>query len=104
MNPVSLWGKPYASPLGPGPLDGLPPGVRSVIQSIAQKHNIPVYDVMSQSRLRPIVRCRWEIWSILKDEGRSYPRVGGFFHKDHTTVLYGVTRHRALQPRLEAAE
>ncbi len=106
MTPLSLWGKPYEAPPASGPLAGLPPQVRTIISTIASKHEITLDEVMSRKNsTRPVTRCRFEIWAILIDAGRSYPRVGRFFHMDHSTIHHGVRRYRELHPRrLEAAE
>jgi chromosomal replication initiation ATPase DnaA len=67
---------------------------------VAENHNLTVKDLKGQSRLRPIVAARQEAMWLMAEEIRpsGTPRytnaqIGGWFNRDHTTVIHGRRAH-----------
>lgn len=87
--------------LFPAVLDGpLPKGndfMRLIVRQVAARHRMSVAEIMGVSRLAPIATARIEAYALIQASGRfSYPRIGEFFNRDHTTILHGVKKYRAL--------
>ena len=70
--------------------------MRTIVSEVAEKHNIPVRYLFHDRRAKPIVHARQEaMWRCAEETGYSYPRIGAFFGRDHTTVIYSVKTHAA---------
>jgi chromosomal replication initiator protein len=55
------------------------------------KHKVTRQDIMSHRRQAPIVKARQEAMYLIKNNTAwSYPQIGRYFGKDHTTVLHAV--------------
>lgn len=65
-----------------------------ILADVAQRHGIPIADIKSRSRLRPIVHARQEAMALMRDEGRSLTQIGLFLDRDHTSVIWGDRAHR----------
>jgi hypothetical protein len=53
-------------------------------------------DVMGQSRMPHILKVRWAVWHVLRNDLQwSCPRIGKAFGKDRTTVDNGLMRAKA---------
>lgn len=77
----------------------VPPRVSSLIREICSQYGVTVNDVMGRDQDEVVVSVRHEIWRTLREEvvfadGRppSWPRIGGWFARDHTTIMSGVKR------------
>lgn len=70
--------------------------VMAVIGSIATKHGVTVGEILSRRQTRKVARARWEAAYVLRHtpgpNGRypSYPQLGRWFGRDHTSVIHGV--------------
>ena len=73
-----------------------------VINRICFKHGVlwcEVYDHDRSSKLTPVKR---EIIVFLRDEeGMSFPQIGAFMDRDHSTVMYN---YRIEKKRLESVQ
>jgi len=84
-------------------MDGKPYRIRSIILDVCRKHGVDPNDVMTASRMRPIVNCRneiaWEIRNICAADGNpifSFPQIGKYLGgRDHTTIIHAIRRHEA---------
>ena len=78
-------------------LNFLPDWVRSIIIQSARKHHVLVYDIMSPTRMAEVVRARNEAIYRIKAArpSLSAPRIGIWFGRDHTTILYAISRHQS---------
>ncbi len=82
-----------------------PDRVKSVTARHCEEAGVRIEDVLSSTRKKRIARVRWAIWSELRALRRSsgaiiysYPQLGRYFHRDHSTILYGVRRFNGLDP------
>lgn len=80
----------------------LPPKVKAIVEEVCAERRIKRQGaVFGRGRKKPIAWVRHEIWwrlRQLEDRGGrpiSYPRIGMWFDRDHTTVLAGVREHEA---------
>lgn len=71
-----------------------------IVAEASRRRRIPVEAIMGRSTLREIAHARheamWVCWNVFLSDGRrrwSLPRIGRFFGRDHTTVLFGVRAH-----------
>ena len=61
---------------------------------ITKTYGVKRADIIGRSRRAHIVKARYALFSIMRRLGMSYPQIGGLCGFDHTTVIYGVARHR----------
>lgn len=59
---------------------------------IALRHGITRDDILSRKKSRHIVEARNHCFWHFRQSGKSYPQIGRFFNRDHTTVLHGVRK------------
>jgi hypothetical protein len=106
--PVEVW--PDQAPLAfyDGFVPSEPPvppkkTLKAITLEVARKHRMPVKDILSSRRSRPIVAARHEVfWRCWKETALSLPQIGRLLGgKDHTTVLHGLRKH---EERMKEAE
>lgn len=73
--------------------------MNSVIMRISRARDVPPLLVAGHCRMKDVVAARYEVFSVLNASGLSIERIGKAFGKDHTTVLYGIRRHRGMSSR-----
>jgi hypothetical protein len=62
----------------------------SVIEAVSEITGIPVHQIKSRKRTRPIADARKFVYFIMCRRGdMGYSRLGSLMELDHTTVLYG---------------
>jgi hypothetical protein len=103
-----------APPVGPSPpatpddeadgtaLMGPRPSLKAILFAVSAAFRVPVVDILSHRRSRPICEARHAAFRIARDLtlltlpqiGR---RIGG---RDHTTVLHGIRKTQSLFPDL----
>lgn len=73
-----------------------------ILAEVAEKHGVSVKQITGPSRLREVVRARFEAFYRISDEmGYSLLMIGkAVGGKDHSGVLHGIRKHKAM---LEAA-
>lgn len=65
----------------------------AIVRAVAAKHGIDPQYLLGGYRSPPVVKARWEAFALIKAyTGNSYPEVGRFFGKNHSTVIYGIAR------------
>ena len=69
-------------------------------ETIAKSHNVGLEEMLSKTHRTDAVRARHHLWATLHGPRHSYQSIGVIFEYDHSTVLAGVKKHRAV----EAAE
>lgn len=74
--------------------------------NVAETHGLDLEEMLSTSRRAECVDARLEIYRELRKAGWSYPRIGKFVGRDHTTIMHaldaGATR-RGATPWAERA-
>lgn len=75
--------------------------VRQIISLVAQSHGFTYHDIISKGRKYPIVVARQDAMRCVKTlkPFLSYPKIGKFFDRDHTTVLHACGRLKAKKTK-----
>lgn len=81
-------------------MSGVPPKVAAVLFDVAQAHSTTVEAIRSPSRLRRHAYARQEACARLRrlswcGDVPSYPQIGRWLNRDHSTVIYGARQHEA---------
>lgn len=67
----------------------------AIVRQVAERHGVPVHHVVGVSRSPEHVKPRTEAMYLIRETGRfSYPQIGRFFGRDHSTVIAAVRRHK----------
>lgn len=61
-----------------------------IINRCAELFGVSAADIMSRRRIAPIMHARWALYTALRQRGWSFPAIGNFMDRHHTTVLAGV--------------
>lgn len=63
--------------------------------AVAKRHGLTYAQLMGPSRYSHIVRARAELYRVLRAAPYrwSYPAIGAFVGRDHTTVIDCIRRH-----------
>jgi chromosomal replication initiation ATPase DnaA len=61
---------------------------------IARKHGVSVEELVGRSCLRHVVEARRELYCALRARKWSYPAIGRFCGRDHTTVMAAVRKEQ----------
>jgi len=68
--------------------------MKDIAEQVCSKHGVTLADIRGPARPRRIARARHETFArIRRETAFSLPSIGRWFHKDHTTVLYGARKH-----------
>lgn len=75
--------------------------IHAIAIEVCEKHHVTLAELQSPLRYKPIVRARWELMARAYSEtGASFPAIGRFLNRDHTTVMHGVLKHKAEAERI----
>lgn len=72
-----------------------------IVASVAKVAAVPVAEIMGTSRLRKVARARQLAMWHGRQAGLSYPQIGQFLNRDHTSVMNGVRRVEQLMKGLK---
>lgn len=74
---------------------GTPERFRDLIIKIADDHNIHAAEMIGDSRRDPVVEARHEAMYRIKEmwPALSYPRLGKWFARDHTSCIYAIAHY-----------
>ena len=92
------WPGFYMTPLPltkskPMPTKIRPSRMRLLALQVADKHGLTVEDMRSECRKQRFGRARQEFYYRARTElARSYPQIGRFLNKDHSTVIHGLKK------------
>lgn len=65
------------------------------VRAICIRRDVCVKDVMGRSRFREHLQARDEVCHMLRFEyGLSFPAIGKFVGKDHSTVWFAIRRYQ----------
>lgn len=66
---------------------------RKIAATAASMYGVTPDDVFGRSRRKPCVQARAQVARELRDGmGWSYPHIGRFLHRDHTSVMWMLGR------------
>jgi chromosomal replication initiator protein len=72
------------------------PTWRKILYQVAMKHGVSPSDITSVYKTKHIVAARYEAFYRMREELKiSFPRIGMYLGRDHTTVLAGYRKHAA---------
>jgi len=78
-------------------LESYVPPWKQVILDVCKKHKVSYADVLGEGRTHKVVKASQEVYYRLKVErNMSYSSVGKRLGKDHSTIMYGVSKHEEL--------
>jgi chromosomal replication initiation ATPase DnaA len=73
-----------------------PARVRAIVGAVAVSHGVTVADILGDSRVKKIAWARCAAYAAVRAEtGASFPKIGRWFRRHHTTVLTGIRSHKA---------
>lgn len=77
----------------------MPSAVASIVLEVSHKHLVRVGLILSDSKRRHVTACRDEVAYRIKADNpaRSYPLIGKWLGRDHTSVMHAVARHAHKQ-------
>ena len=68
--------------------------IHTIKTHILATHPVTWEQIMSRRKPKPIADARAEAMAMIRDRLRwSYPMIGRYFGKDHSTVMYAVEQH-----------
>lgn len=71
--------------------------IGKITSKVAEKHGVTVERMRSHDKRQVFMAPRWEAWALCSDAGFSTPVIGRYFGgRDHTTILHGIKKARAL--------
>lgn len=72
----------------------LRPAMAAIVRAVCEARQVDPLMVMSASRITPLAHARHEaMWRMRAELKLSYPAMGRFFHRDHSTVIHGIRMH-----------
>jgi chromosomal replication initiator protein len=78
--------------------------MKQIAEEVAVTHKITMGEMMSQARCFRASHPRQEAMWLMRQTGRySYPQIGRFFGKDHTTVLHAERQYEKRLAEKKAA-
>ena len=76
------------------------PTIAQIAAEVADKHRISLFDLRSHRRSQPLVWARQEaMYRCRTETSKSYPQIGRFFRRDHTTVIHAVEAYQQRKAR-----
>jgi chromosomal replication initiation ATPase DnaA len=76
-------------------LRGVPGWIAALAAVIATKHGTTPREIAGTGRRKNICAARFELWYEIKKRNPklTLPKIGGWFDRDHTSVLNGISKH-----------
>lgn len=76
-------------------IPGVPVWVSDLINEIARKHCVPVSGIIGKDRTSDAVTARNEVlYEVRRKNPRlSFPKIGLWFGRDHTAVMFAIASH-----------
>lgn len=59
----------------------------AIAREVAARHRLTVNEMLGPSRDHEFVVARAQLYRALRQRGWSFPKIGRFVNRDHTTVL-----------------
>jgi chromosomal replication initiation ATPase DnaA len=64
------------------------------LTAIARAHRLSLNDMRGPCRLKAYVQARRIAYEYLRGRGWGYIKIGEYFHRDHTTILWALGRSK----------
>ncbi len=77
------------------------------VDAVADLSGIPAEEIMGRRRVADVVFARHAAMYLMRKANRSYPQIGLWFNRDHTTIMHAVRQVEAapqLYPIGEVSE
>lgn len=74
-----------------------PSRIRDIVQAVALETGISASDIMGRGKTSTVCEARFRVYAEANDAGLSYARIGRAMGRDHSTVMAGAKRYRAMQ-------
>lgn len=76
----------------------VPKWVREIVEQCARSHRVLVSELLGDSQRKAAVSARHEAFYAVKatKPTLSFPQIGRWFNRDHTSVIHGVSKHQHL--------
>jgi hypothetical protein len=66
-----------------------------MLRNIAAKHGVDPSEVLSSSRKQNLIHVKHEVqYHARYDLGMTFFQIGNLFKNDHSTVIYGIKKHK----------
>ena len=74
-----------------------PASVDAIIAKVALEHGVSAAELLSDTRWQKVAHARQHAFAAVRGMPRkpSYPQIGRWFGRDHSTVVHGVRAHEA---------
>lgn len=70
-----------------------------IVKEASALFNVHPRDLMGNYRFRFVARARQALYLALRRRGWSYPQIGRFMNRDHSSVIYGTKVALHLEQR-----
>lgn len=68
---------------------------REIIRAVALEHGLQPRDLLGRDRFGHFIAARREAMVRLREAGFSYPQIGRFLGRDHSTIVFHVNKAKA---------
>jgi chromosomal replication initiation ATPase DnaA len=68
--------------------DQLPNHMRTIVRTVARYFAIETADILSGCREPNLVLARWVVTYLARQQNHSYPQIGRFLGRHHSTIMY----------------
>lgn len=82
---------------------------KEIVNHCAELFGVSGRDLLGSSRLRHIVHARFALYAALRQRGWSFPQIGIFFDRHHSSIIHGVRvaeylmeHNRSYEEKVEA--
>jgi chromosomal replication initiator protein len=72
------------------PDDGSP--LERIAERVAERYRVPVKMLCGPSRVKNVAWARQVAMSVARSAGFSFPQIGAFFGRDHSTVMHSCAK------------
>lgn len=76
----------------------------AILQVVCEHYGVTEAMLVKGSRVRSVARARLAAYYIARTHGFSYPEIGRYFNRDHTTVMQGAKSFERGSDRVEVDE
>lgn len=78
--------------------------ILATIEPVVARYRLTNADIVGKSRSRPVVLARQHCFYQLRQAGFSYPTIGHYLDRDHSTVIHGCKEHAKRRDIVVAQE